>query len=133
MDRRTDRQTDRQTYRETDRHTERHTDRQTDRHTDRQTDIQTDRQTDRQMEGQTDRWRGRHVRGFDKFGLELAGQEALVDVVQDLVHQLGHDEALLGQGVGYAQLGYQEHPPCTHKHDQNNHDTCGQSSVHKVR
>jgi len=56
------------------------------------------------------------VRGFDKLGLQLAGKEALVDVVQDLVHQLGHDEALPGQGVRNAQLRDQEHPACTPLH-----------------
>jgi hypothetical protein len=52
------------------------------------------------------------VGSLDKLGLQLAGQQALVDIVQDLVHQLGHDEALPGQWVGDAQLWYQEHSAC---------------------
>jgi hypothetical protein len=55
------------------------------------------------------------VRGLDKLGLQLAGQQAVVDVVQDLVHQLGHDEALPGQRVGNAQLRHQEHSACRTK------------------
>ena len=54
-----------------------------------------------------------HVGGLDELGLQLTGQETLVDVVQDLVHQLRHDEGLPGEGVGSAQLWHQEHPPCT--------------------
>ena len=57
--------------------------------------------------------RGLHVGGLDELGLQLRGEQALVDVVQDLVHQLGHDEGLLGERVDGAQLGHQEHPPCT--------------------
>ena len=56
--------------------------------------------------------RGRPVGGLHKLGLQLAGQQALIDIVQDLVHQLGHDEALPGQRVGDAQLWHQEHPTC---------------------
>ncbi len=50
--------------------------------------------------------------GLDKLGLQLAGQQAVVDIVQNLVHQLGHDEALPGQWVGNAQLWHQEHSAC---------------------
>ncbi len=46
--------------------------------------------------------------GLDKLGLQLAGQQAVVDVVQNLVHLLEHDEALPGQWVGSAQLWHQE-------------------------
>ena len=38
----------------------------------------------------------------DKLGLEFAGQKELVDVVQDLPHQLGHDKGLLLQGMPHA-------------------------------
>lgn len=57
--------------------------------------------------------RDSHVGGLDKLGLQLTGEEALVDVVQDLVHQLRHDEGLAGEWMDSTQLGYQEHPPCT--------------------
>lgn len=57
---------------------------------------------------------GLHVGCLHQFGLQLAGKQALVDIVQHLVYQLGHDEGLPGQRVGNAQLGYQEHPPCMH-------------------
>lgn len=53
--------------------------------------------------------------GLDKLGLQLAGQQAVVDVVQHLVHQLGHDEALLGQWVGNAQLRHKKHSACRTK------------------
>ena len=53
--------------------------------------------------------------GPDKLGLQLAGQQAVVDVVQHLVHQLGHDEALLGQWVGNAQLRHKKHSACRTK------------------
>jgi len=60
------------------------------------------------------------VGGFDKLGLQLAGEQAVVDIVQDLVHQLGHDEALPGQGVGNAQLWHQEHSACRTKSNMTN-------------
>ena len=54
-----------------------------------------------------------HVGGLDELGLQLAGKQALVDVMQNLVHQLGHNEGLPGERVRNTQLGHQEHPPCT--------------------
>lgn len=49
----------------------------------------------------------------DQLGLQLTGQQQLVDIVQHLAHQLGHDEGLLLQGMPNAQLRHQEYSACT--------------------